>query len=1368
MRSAVRSEGPPRAGAAANFLGFSGGDGAPGLLRSGVEVLRMRTAPARRAAFRPIAAAAALALAALPGPAAAAKKTFSSGSLIIPASIEYQSDFGILGTYGLAYILLWKNADRVANGLKPVTLYWAVNPKKLSQYHCDTSTNALPTYTGPNDNDGCDFAVQRAAAAGGQPVTRLAPDFTEQSSFAVSNVAYASSTGPTRDTTTHVIDATTTVVKYLGGVWIVDATDRDAFISMMKGYTELLQFHKNGPNGNSSNSPPNQADTGQAGTYVNIHSAKASFEAAVVSALTMKPNRIAIIGSNQTDFLGDVLVNAGICGATAANGIVNCGATYAAGFTSGVVYDYYPNTPDVLDPVSGYPNGRLNGNVNGDTYAILWAGDGGNPTAAEMASISWFLNARNTFFAEYDSPSNVEATPTKYMTTAGIDANNPNVAVYEDCNDDLLPVGSKFKGDGTGKNNGCLVYGGANQPFAQTGNFLFQGGQGSYKGYRLNAGSSWRPGVTQILQTYDGISVALSMNKDNVPSRGLVMYLGGHKFDTGGRFWGQRVILNSVFTKLNPLPPTELARSEPIAYSTTSGGTTTTKVFQGTYMQQPQPDTDDVRTYNPADALVWQFPFTNGHLYAYNLDSGTTLSSTAQAFAANSLWDAAAQLPSPASRRIFTYSGGWGKLGWKKLAFVAAQTQSGCTDADGDGYCDLSELLAGGNTAGVTTSTLQASNAADQTQAKMLAQFVQQVRGFCASHVGQLPTGAPLLDESAGRVCDDPSQGNVAKLGGIDHSSPAVVGPSPYRKGAPYGTRPVVAYAAGWDGMLHAFWVSGDTAWTADGQSVPAGTVAGTELWAMIPPGQVGQLAFNHAVVDGSVNVVDAFGDFPVDANGDGVIDWSDPNELPTHVRSWRTVLLATAGLGGSEAFALDVTNPLKPVLLWHVGGATETNNRYDSNANGVLDAGDTRFSALVPSSYSLKWFDWDDGDDTTTWIPTDYNTSDATVISHLRTGRYNYRNMGLCYRTAVAKLWAGASYQYVAFLATSAADYSTGTPTGFRGVEVFAIDVVSGEKLWQWEHLYATADGSGIDNSIPPGVALGDIDVNGSVDRIYVADLEGRLWELSAKDGRNINYLASNQTVAGKSVYYSFPLFGSGRMTGGVDPNPANNADPGTLDLYRTGPDSSYPLSQQPLTTPIGEGRFTAVPGASTTFDPAKLVGRLALILGTMGVDWSIAPYENGHIYVVPAYPDQGTRLSPPIAVGSGVTRDPLSFGILDPKAIWDIQLNVGERVYGMPKVANNTIVFNTAFGSFGGDITASYLAPGNLRVVTATSSTATANDAKAFGGTLVVGSTVVVTTDEKIRKVTGTGVSAGGPTTSPFNRATPALMKTWEQVYQ
>lgn len=1342
----------------------------------------MRTdAPMTRTALRTAAAAlVALALGLSPGEAAAAKKTFSSGSLIIPASLEYQSDTGVLGTYGLAYIVLWNNAQRVAQNQKPITLYWAVNPKKLSQYHCNTETSTLPSYTGFNDNDGCDFAVQRAAADGGQPVRRLNTDFTEQGAFAISNVNYAPSTGPTRASTTHAINAATTVVKYLGGAWIVDATDRDAFISVLQSVPELAQFHAVGPNGAGGVMSANQAYTSQTSTFVNIHGAQAAFEASIVSAVTVKPPTIALIGSTQVDFLGNVLANAGICGATQAGGIVNCGGTFAAGgFTSGVVFDYYPNLGDLLDPATGYPDGRLNGIVNDGTYGILWAGDGTAPTAAQMAKISKFIDARNTFFAEYDAPSNVEASTTKYMTTGGVDPNHPNVAVYEDCNDDAMPAGSKFLGDGTAKNNGCLVYGGANQPYAQTGNFLFQGGQGSYKAYTLNAGSAWKPGVTQILKTWDDISVALSMYKDNVPSKGLIMYLAGHKFDTGGRFWGERVILNTVFSRLNPLTAIELARSEPVALSTTTVAangttTTTTRIYQGTYLQEPQPDSDDVRTYNPDDAQVWQFPFTSGHLYEYNLDSGTgpSLSSTAQTFSANTNWDAAARLPAPGARQIFTYFGGWGKLGWRKLDFVAGQTQSGCTDSDSDSKCDLSELLASGNTAGVTVSSLQNASAADQSQHKKLALFVQQVRGFCSAHVGQVPTAAPVLTEGGGRVCDDPNlQSNTAKLGGIDHSSPAVVGASPYLRTGVFATRPAVAYAAGWDGMLHAFYVSGDTSWTAEGRSIPAGTLPGTELWALVPPGQVGNLAFNHAVVDGSINVVDVFGDFPRDVNDDGVIDWTKPatdatNELPSHQRTWRTVLIATAGLGGSEAFALDVTNPLKPVLLWHVGGPTELNDRYDSNGNGRLDAGDTDFSATVPSSYAFKWYDWDDGDATTTWIPTAYNTTDNAVISQLRTGRYNYRNMGLCYRTAVAKMWTGSSYQYVAYVATSAADYGSGTPTGYRGVELFAIDVVSGQKLWQWEHRYSTDDGTGIDNSIPPGVALGDIDVNGSVDRIYAADLEGRLWEISARDGRNVNYLPTNQTVAGNPVFYSFPLFGTSRMTGGTDPDPTRNASTETKALYRIGPNASDPLSQQPLTTPIGEGRFTIVPAASTSFDPGMLTGRLALILGTMGVDWSIAPYENGHIYVVPAFPDQGTRLAAPIAVGGGVTRDPRSFGILNPKAVWDIELLVGERVYGMPKVSNNTIVFNTAFGSFGGDISMTYLDPGNLRIVTATSSTRVANDAKAFGGTLVVGDQVIVTTDQRIRKVAGTGVAPGGPATSPFNRTTPALLKTWEEL--
>ncbi len=1289
-------------------------------------------------------AAALLALALLwPAPASAARRMFSSGSLIIPSSIEYQSDGGILSTYGLVYVTLWKNASRVAAGLKPITFYWAVEPMKLSQYRCNTMTSTLPSY-GPsyNDNDGCDFAVQSAS---GLPVELVdAPG----AAFDVSNITYAPATGPTRASTTHSIGTSTTVVKYLGGVWIVDATDRQAFLDMLATTPELAIFHSAGATSSS---------------YVNIHAARANFVAPVASYLSTKPAAIAVVGSNQYSFLMNVLANAGICTAST---ITTCAGVYGTTpATWGDVYDYYANPADLLDNAPGYPNGRINGTVNNRSYGIVWAGDqawSGNIPSTQEAHLASFLDLKgNTFFAEYDSIPNVENVAS-FQTTGGVTAVSAasQVATYEDCTDSATPNAITFY---AGSGGDCLVYGGANQPFAQTGNFLYSGGAGSYKGYTANAG--FKTGVTQVLAVHnsaDNPTVASAFYKENDPNRGLILYLAGHKFDNPPRFWGERVILNSVFMRLNPLAGVELSRSEPVAYKNTSVSPVTKRVYQGTYVQQPLPDSNDVVTYNPAAPQFWQFPFTSGHLRQYTL---ANISTTAQGFASNSDWDASARLAagSPGDRTLFTVVGGSGNLGWKRISFDHTETGSSCTDTDGNGKCDLSELLAACNAAGITSSALQNKSVAG-AQANTLGMLVQQVRGFCSAHTPKI-TGTPNFTPSALSDCDNGTlQNNQAKIGGIDHASPAVVGPSRYitDTSPPLGTRPIVAYAAGLDGMLHAFYVSGSdgttsATWTAEGKSLPSGVQPGQELWAFVPPGQVCGLAFNNALVDGSVNVVDAFADFPYDANGDGVIDWTDSTERPNHVRRWRTILTASAGLGGSELFALDVTNPLNPVLLWHVGGQTEHDGRFDVDGDGVFGAGEV-FDKTDPPTYAIKWFDWDDGLSTTAHIPTDYNTTNSTVIDAIKFGRYDYRNLGQSYSNAVAKIWSGGAYQYILYVTTNAADYTNATaPTGYRGAETFAIDLVTGQKLWQWEHLYYSGDGSGVDNSIPPRMALGDIDANGSTDRIYVGDLEGRLWELSALDGRNLNYLAGSD---GKD--HSFPVFGAPAMTGAG----GAGANAATVALFKV--DGATPLSQQPLTTPIGQGRFTSVPSGLGS----ALLNRLTVVLGTMGVDWAIAPYERGHLFVIPVAPDMGTRLTAPVDLSA--SRDPLKYGLLLPTAAWDIPLAVGERVYDMPRVVNNTIVFNTAFGSFAGDITATVTDPGNFKVVTGDSTgshvTTTANDAKAFGGVLVVDGAVVITTDQKIRQLATPPASlAGGSAPQrPFNRVTPAIVKSWQVVPQ
>jgi type IV pilus assembly protein PilY1 len=1316
-------------------------------------------------------------VAALLAPAAARanERTFSAGSLIIPASIEYQSDNGVLGTYALVYIALRLNATRT----RKITFYWAVQPSKLSQYRCDTATDALPDYSRFNDDDGCDFAVQYDA---GQPVSLVNPDGTLQSPapFNIWDVGYVATRGPERLTTTNAIGASRKVVKYLGGAWIVDAVDRQEFLQMLATEPKLARFHQNGTTAPS--------------TYVNIHSANAAFRASIASVMVDQPKRIAVTGSSsQKAQLVEVLQNAGLC---QADTISDCAGTFAAGgFVSGSVLDYYADAADVLeDRVPGCKDrlnrdrpSRLNCIVNNAQYGMFWdagfAAGGGAPfSAAGVANLQLFLETKgNAALFQYDGPLRIESTAAAFQTSGGINNFTANVNSAEDCNDQELPTGSKFESNG----GACLVLEGANQPWAQTGNFVFDGGQGSFKGFELNSGATFREGVSEITKVRNGATVASARYKDDDEEKGLVLYVAGHQF-SNGRLWGERLILNTLFAALNN-NGLELARSEPVGYKTTTATDSTTRVYQGTYVQLAVPESNDVITYNASAAQRWKFPYTAGHLYEFDpsrLAATTDASTTAGDFANASAiknWDAAGFgtapwlgiEPAPANRRIYTYVGGSANLGWTRIPFHfqevgtdAGGTARACTDIDIDGKCDLSELLALGNSAGVTSAALKTWNDADRSQARRLGLLVSQVRGHCSAHVGKVASGTPILQPDNSQ-CDRSSQKNVAKLGGIDHSTPAIVGPSRYVTDGTYSTRPVVVYAGARDGMLHAFYVSGDRTWSADEKSFPSDVDGpGEELWAIVPPGQVPRLAYNDAMVDGTINVVDVFGDFPHDRNGDGVIDWR-PNtvdvtrdERPNGVRRWRTVLVASTAAapslaysfrGGSELFALDVTNPLHPILLWHVDAPTEATARWDTDRDGVFEDGEV-FDPANPATFALKWSD--DAD-------VNYDTTSATEIAAMKTSRYDYRNLGLAYSTAVAKLWDGSGYAYTLFVATNAVDYyddgdaaTAFAPNGYRGAEVFAIDVITGQKRWQWEHVYDVNVGPGVDNSIPPRMALGDIDATGSTERIYLGDMEGHLWELYSRDGRNVNF-----KLGSDGDKHSFPLFGTVAMTG-TDSDP--DATAATKDLYRVG--STTKLSQQPLTTPIGQGRFTQVPDGKSDY----LLGRLALVIGTMGVDWSIAPFEKGHLMVVPIFPDGGTKLTEPILMTA--ERDPKIYGVLREPAAWDIPLAVGERVYGMPRVVNNNIVFNSAFGSFAGDLSTSFTDPGNLHIVSASTlgvvtDSSETNDAKSFGGVLVIGSDVIVTTDKSIRRLAGApAVTGGGVNVRTFNRSTPAIMKSWE----
>jgi hypothetical protein len=140
----------------------------------------------------------------------------------------------------------------------------------------------------------------------------------------------------------------------------------------------------------------------------------------------------------------------------------------------------------------------------------------------------------------------------------------------------------------------------------------------------------------------------------------------------------------------------------------------------------------------------------------------------------------------------------------------------------------------------------------------------------------------------------------AGSLGGVDRSTVAVIPPSSFAGSA---SRPTMAYFGAADGMLHAVCVtSGGT--TASTTSICPR--AGTELWAFLPRVQLPLIRTNTARVDGSPRVVDVFGDFA--------------GSPATGTRSWRTILTFHTGfaVGGTPAaYAIDITDPASPTVLW-------------------------------------------------------------------------------------------------------------------------------------------------------------------------------------------------------------------------------------------------------------------------------------------------------------------------------------------------------------------------------------------------------------------------------------------------------------------
>ena len=270
------------------------------------------------------------------------------------------------------------------------------------------------------------------------------------------------------------------------------------------------------------------------------------------------------------------------------------------------------------------------------------------------------------------------------------------------------------------------------------------------------------------------------------------------------------------------------------------------------------------------------------------------------------------------------------------------------------------------------------------------------------------------------------------------------------RIGDPLHTQPkTISYGGGTgeilyvttnQGYLHAIDVNSPT--------TPGDTAGGDELWAFMPNQMVGTL---QSQIAGAVAGPHIYGlDGPMttllaDVNGNGLIDSATD----------KAILYFGMRRGGRSYFAVDVTDPNDPQLLWQINGGTpgfeflgETWSRM--TVARVLDGATARPVLIFGGGYdSVK----------------------QDVLDTARDTAGDNMGMGI----------------YIVDAATGGLLNSIGADDIATGTQEFQVDV------------------PGMKYSIPSDIRAEDTDGNGYVDRLYVGDMGAQVWRVDIIEGGDI-----------------------------------------------------------------------------------------------------------------------------------------------------------------------------------------------------------------------------------------------------------------------
>jgi type IV pilus assembly protein PilY1 len=348
--------------------------------------------------------------------------------------------------------------------------------------------------------------------------------------------------------------------------------------------------------------------------------------------------------------------------------------------------------------------------------------------------------------------------------------------------------------------------------------------------------------------------------------------------------------------------------------------------------------------------------------------------------------------------------------------------------------------------------------------------YLDTDKDLTATVNGFKESNAALTSAMLGAIDADDRTRIIQYTRGLDLNDEDKASDFHHRMGDPMHSRPAVlihggtedkpegtVFVATNDGVLHAFDIA-----NIPEPEIPATNLtpkATTERWAFIPKEfllRQNQL-FKDAPTTNRRYALD--GDVKVlkfDIDGNGVIDGAD-----------RAFLFVGTGRGGTAYYALDVTNVEKPKFLWKI----------DNTSAGFANLGRT-------------------------WS--------TPQVGRIKVGDGSGQN-----KQFFVLVFGGGYDTRNDFAPLRAEDFVYGEDS--VGNSLYVVDAVSGALLWSagktgTDYNFTNAK---MTHSFPAPLTVIDTDQDSFIDRIYAADVDGKLWRFDVANGNGAGTLMTGGVLA-------------------------------------------------------------------------------------------------------------------------------------------------------------------------------------------------------------------------------------------------------------